>query len=115
MPSGGPTEPLTPPARLRRAGGIPADCPTSAPAPLAADDGDRHLATDEGDIVVEAVPFAPNATGSLALAECGAYDSVVFTASSRVRHRGGDVSTEDADGSRARRDRRPGYTITDDP
>jgi len=120
MPSGGPTEAPTQPAASQPAGGIPADCPTSAPAPLGADEtATVTLATDKGDIVVEVKgSLAPNATGNfVALAECGAYDGVVF-------HRlvpgfviqGGDVQY-----GRTPMDPElvgtggPGYTITDDP
>ena len=81
MPSGGPTQapsaaPASPPAA-----GIPADCPTSPPPPLAADDtATVTLATEKGDIVIEVKgSLAPNAAGNfVALAECGFFDGVIF-------------------------------------
>ena len=81
MPSGGPTQapsaaPASPPVA-----GIPAACPTSPPPPMAADEtATVTLATEEGDIVVEVKgSLAPNAAGNfVALAECGAYDGVIF-------------------------------------
>jgi cyclophilin family peptidyl-prolyl cis-trans isomerase len=81
MPSGGPTQapsaaPASPPAA-----GIPADCPTTPPPPLAADDtATVTLATEEGDIVIEVKgSLAPNAAGNfVALAECGFFDGVIF-------------------------------------
>jgi cyclophilin family peptidyl-prolyl cis-trans isomerase len=63
------------------AGGYPDGCPTEAPPPLAADEkATVTLQTSEGDIVIEVDgALAPNATGNfVALAECGAYDGVVF-------------------------------------
>jgi cyclophilin family peptidyl-prolyl cis-trans isomerase len=117
QPPGGPTgAPATP----TPAAGIPAGCPTSAPPPMAADDtATVTLQTARGDIVIEVKgSLAPNATGNfVALAECGAYDGVVF-------HRlvpgfviqGGDVEfgrepmDPNAVGTGG-----PGYTITDDP
>jgi peptidyl-prolyl cis-trans isomerase B (cyclophilin B) len=103
MPSGGPTQapsaaPASPPAA-----GIPADCPTTPPPPLAADDtATVTLATEEGDIVIEVKgSLAPNAAGNfVALAECGFFDGVIF-------HRlvpgfviqGGDPLSKDADPS----------------
>lgn len=84
VPSGAPTEapsespgqPTTVPAA-----GYPAGCPTEAPAPLGAGDtATVTLATEQGDIVIAVDgALAPNATGNfVALAECGAYDGVVF-------------------------------------
>ena len=102
------------------AGGIPAGCPTSAPPPLDADaTATVTLATAQGDIVIEVKgALAPNATGNfVALAECGAYDSVVF-------HRlvpgfviqGGDVEFgRDPMDPELVGTGGPGYTITDDP
>jgi cyclophilin family peptidyl-prolyl cis-trans isomerase len=117
VPSGGASQA---PASQAPAGGIPAGCPTSAPAPLAAGDtATVTLATTKGDIVIEVKgELAPNATGNfVALAECGAYDGVVF-------HRlvpgfviqGGDVEfgREPIDPSQVGTGG-PGYTITDDP
>ncbi len=120
MPSGGPTEAPTEAPASQPAGGIPDACPRSAPPPLAADATAKvTLATEKGDIVIEVKgSLAPNATGNfLALAECGAYDGVVF-------HRlvpgfviqGGDVQhgrtpmNPELVGTGG-----PGYTITDDP
>ena len=86
MPSGGPTNaPTQPaasqPAASQPAGVLPAGCPTSAPAPLAADEtATVTLATEKGDIVIAVKgslgPLA--AANFLALAECGAYDGVIF-------------------------------------
>jgi cyclophilin family peptidyl-prolyl cis-trans isomerase len=81
MPSGGPTQeppaaPASPPAA-----GIPADCPTSPPPPMAADATSTvTLATAKGDIVIEVKgSLAPNAAGNfVALAECGYFDGVIF-------------------------------------
>ncbi len=117
MPSGVPTEP--PPTGVPTAG-YPEGCPTEPPAPLGDEKVMVTLATEQGDIVVEVDgALAPNATANfVALAECGAYDGVVF-------HRlvpgfviqGGDVENG----------RKPGvdpglvgsggppYRITDDP
>jgi cyclophilin family peptidyl-prolyl cis-trans isomerase len=119
MPSGGPTQaPSEAPAS--QPAGIPADCPTSAPAALGDETVTVTLTTEQGDIVVEVKgSLAPNATGNfVALAECGAYDGVVF-------HRlvpgfviqGGDVEF----GRKPNVDPNlvgtggPGYTISDDP
>jgi len=85
MPSGGPTQaptvaPSDAPAS-QPAAGVPVDCPTSPPAPMAADDtATVTLATEKGDIVIEVKgSLAPNAAGNfVALAECGAYDGVIF-------------------------------------
>lgn len=101
-------------------GGLPAGCPTSAPAAMAAGDtATVTLATPKGDIVIDVKgSLAPNATGNfVALAECGAYDSVVF-------HRlvpgfviqGGDVEfgREPMDAAQVGTGG-PGYTIADDP
>jgi cyclophilin family peptidyl-prolyl cis-trans isomerase len=77
MPSGGPTVAPT----SQPAAGIPADCPTSPPPPMAADaTATVTLATEEGDIVIEVKgSLAPSAAGNfVALAECGAYDGVIF-------------------------------------
>ncbi len=117
QPSGGvPTEaPASQPAA-----GIPAGCPTSAPAPLAADaSATVTLATAKGEIVIEVKgALAPNATGNfVALAECGAYDTVVF-------HRlvpGFVIQGGDVEFGRDPMDQGhvgtggPGYTIVDDP
>jgi cyclophilin family peptidyl-prolyl cis-trans isomerase len=121
--SGGATptpSPSEPPASLPP-GGMPAGCPTSAPPPLPADaTATVTLATELGDIVVEVQgALAPNATGNfVALAECGAYDGVIF-------HRlvpgfviqGGDVEfgREPNVDPNAVGTGGPGYTITDDP
>jgi len=119
MPSGGPTQaPSEAPGS--QPAGIPADCPTSAPAALGDETVTVTLTTEQGDIVVEVKgSLAPNATGNfVALAECGAYDGVVF-------HRlvpgfviqGGDVEF----GRKPNVDPNlvgtggPGYTISDDP
>jgi cyclophilin family peptidyl-prolyl cis-trans isomerase len=118
MPSGVPTEP--PPTSVSAAG-YPDGCPTEPPAPLAADETVTvTLATEQGDIVIEVQgALAPNATGNfVALAECGAYDGVVF-------HRlvpgfviqGGDVEhgrKPDVDPSLVGTGGPP-YRITDDP
>ena len=61
--------------------GIPADCPTSQPEPLAA--GEKRvvtISTDQGDIEIELdASLSPIAVGNfVALAECGFYDNVVF-------------------------------------
>jgi len=61
--------------------GYPADCPTTQPAALAADDvRNVTIKTDKGDIVVEVKgSVSPIATGNfVALAACGYYDGVVF-------------------------------------
>ena len=90
------------------AGGLPAGCPQSPPAPMAASDSATvTLATEKGDIVIQVKgSLGPNAAGNfVALAECGAYDGTVF-------HRlvpgfviqGGKVG---ANG--------PGYEFADDP
>ncbi len=63
------------------AGGLPAGCPQSPPAPMAASDSATvTLATEKGDIVIQVKgSLGPNAAGNfVALAECGAYDGVVF-------------------------------------
>lgn len=62
------------------AGGYPAGCPTTPPAPLGDETATVTLSTELGDIVIEVRgALAPNATGNfIALAECGAYDGVVF-------------------------------------
>lgn len=83
QPSGAPTEaPATAaPSTTAPETGYPADCPTAAPAALGADDtATVTLATEKGDIVVEVKgSLGPNATGNfVTLAECGAYDDVVF-------------------------------------
>lgn len=124
LPSGAPTEnPATasaPPTGLPAAG-YPAGCPTEPPAPLGpGDTATVTLTTDEGDIVIAVDgALAPNATGNfVALAECGAYDGVVF-------HRlvpgfviqGGDVEngrTPDVDPNLVGTGGPP-YRITDDP
>jgi cyclophilin family peptidyl-prolyl cis-trans isomerase len=102
------------------AGGYPAGCPTTAPAPLGDETATVTLSTELGDIVIEVRgALAPNATGNfIALVECGAYDGVVF-------HRlvpgfvvqGGDVQhgrmpdvDPDLVGTGG-----PPYRITDDP
>jgi peptidyl-prolyl cis-trans isomerase B (cyclophilin B) len=61
--------------------GMPADCPTSQPEPLAA--GEKRIvtiATDQGDIEIELdASLSPIAVGNfVALAECGWYDGVIF-------------------------------------
>ena len=61
--------------------GVPADCPTSQPEPLAA--GEKRIvtiATDQGDIEIELdASLSPIAVGNfVALAECGWYDGVIF-------------------------------------
>jgi peptidylprolyl isomerase len=120
MPSGGPTQAPSDAPASQPAAGIPADCPTSAPAALGDETVTVTLTTEQGDIVVEVKgSLAPNATGNfVALAECGAYDGVVF-------HRlvpgfviqGGDVEF----GRKPNVDPNlvgtggPGYTISDDP
>lgn len=120
VPSGAPPE-ATPQPTTVPAGGYPAGCPTEAPPPLGAGDtATVTLATEQGDIVVAVDgALAPNATGNfVALAECGAYDGVVF-------HRlvpgfviqGGDVEN----GRKPNVDPSlvgtggPPYRITDDP
>ena len=100
----------------RRAGG---DCPTAQPDPLPA--GETRtvtIETDLGDIVIEVeADLSPIAAGNfVALASCGYYDGVVF-------HRvvpgfviqGGDGEYGAYRRRPARRDRRPGYTIKDEP
>jgi len=85
MPSGGPTTaptvaPSDAPA-TQAAAGMPAGCPTSPPPPMAADaTATVTLATEKGDIVIEVKgSLAPAAAGNfVALAECGAYDGVIF-------------------------------------
>jgi peptidyl-prolyl cis-trans isomerase B (cyclophilin B) len=115
-PSGAPTQaPAT-----SAAAGIPADCPTSPPAPMGNEKATVTLATEKGDIVIAVDgALAPNATGNfVALAECGGYDGVVF-------HRlvpgfviqGGDIEfgrKPNVDPDRAGTGGPP-YTITDDP
>ena len=120
MPSGGPTQ-VPSEAPGSQPAGIPADCPTSPPQPMAADEtATVTLATEKGDIVIEVKgALGPAAAGNfVALAECGAYDGVIF-------HRlvpgfviqGGDVEF----GRKPNVDPNlvgtggPGYTITDDP
>jgi cyclophilin family peptidyl-prolyl cis-trans isomerase len=120
VPSGAPTEAPVEPTNAPAAG-YPADCPTEAPAPLAAGEtATVTMATEQGDIVIAVDgALAPNATGNfVALAECGAYDGVVF-------HRlvpgfviqGGDVEN----GRKPNVDPSlvgtggPPYRITDDP
>jgi peptidyl-prolyl cis-trans isomerase B (cyclophilin B) len=61
--------------------GVPADCPTTPPEPLAA--GETRvvtIATDQGDIEIELdASLSPIAVGNfVALAECGWYDGVIF-------------------------------------
>ena len=61
--------------------GVPADCPTSQPEPLAA--GEKRIvtiSTDQGDIEIELdASLSPIAVGNfVALAECGWYDGVIF-------------------------------------
>jgi cyclophilin family peptidyl-prolyl cis-trans isomerase len=78
-----PTQPSVPTGQPTSvpAAGYPAACPTEPPAALAADETVTvTLATERGDIVVEVQgALAPNAAGNfVALAECGAYDGVVF-------------------------------------
>lgn len=124
LPSGAPTEaPSEPSAEPTGApaGGYPAGCPTEAPAPLGpGDTATVTLATEQGDIVIAVDgALAPNATGNfVALAECGAYDGVIF-------HRlvpgfviqGGDVGNgrkPNVDPSLVGRGGPP-YRITDDP
>jgi cyclophilin family peptidyl-prolyl cis-trans isomerase len=129
LPSGVPTEaPATeapstgaPATEVPATGGYPADCPTEPPAALGADEkATVTLATEQGDIVIAIDgALAPNATGNfLALAECGAYDGVIF-------HRlvpgfviqGGDVQygrKPNVDPSLVGRGGPP-YRITDDP
>jgi cyclophilin family peptidyl-prolyl cis-trans isomerase len=78
LPPGGATEP--PPTGVPTAG-YPDGCPTAPPAPLGTDEtATVTLETEQGDIVIEVEgALAPNATGNfVALAECGAYDGVVF-------------------------------------
>ncbi len=56
-------------------------CPTSAPAPMAADaTATVTLATEKGDIVIQVKgSLGPKAAGNfVALAECGYFDGVVF-------------------------------------
>jgi len=81
MPSGGPTAaPSDVPSDVP-AGGIPDACPKSAPPPLAADaTATVTLATEEGDIIIEVKgALGPAAAGNfVALADCGAYDGVIF-------------------------------------
>ena len=115
-----PTEPPTAAPSQPAAAGYPADCPTSAPAPLGDETVEVTLETEQGPIVIDVEgSLAPNATGNfVALAECGAYDGVVF-------HRlvpgfviqGGDVEfgrkpklVPEAMGTGG-----PPYTIVDDP
>jgi cyclophilin family peptidyl-prolyl cis-trans isomerase len=77
QPSGG--APTAPPV-TQPPGGIPAGCPTSAPAPLGDETVQVTLETEKGQIVIDVTgSLAPNATGNfVALAECGFYDGVVF-------------------------------------
>jgi cyclophilin family peptidyl-prolyl cis-trans isomerase len=96
-------------------------CPTSAPAPMAANDtATVTLATAKGTIVIKVTgSLAPNATANfVALAACGFYERVVF-------HRlvpgfviqGGDGQfgrEPNVDGTQIGTGG-PGYTITDDP
>lgn len=120
LPSGAPTATPVQPTEAPT-GGYPAGCPTEAPAPLGeGDTATVTLATEKGDIVIAIDgALAPNATGNfVALAECGAYDGVVF-------HRlvpgfviqGGDVEN----GRKPNVDPQlvgtggPPYRITDDP
>jgi peptidyl-prolyl cis-trans isomerase B (cyclophilin B) len=61
--------------------GVPADCPTTQPEPLAA--GEKRvvtISTDQGDIEIELdASLSPIAVGNfVALAECGWYDGVIF-------------------------------------
>jgi peptidyl-prolyl cis-trans isomerase B (cyclophilin B) len=61
--------------------GVPADCPTAQPEPLAA--GEKRIvtiSTDQGDIEIELdASLSPIAVGNfVALAECGWYDGVIF-------------------------------------
>ena len=84
LPSGVPTPasseaPSGPPAS--QAAGLPEGCPTSAPPPMAAGDtATVTLATEKGDIVIEVKgALGPTAAANfVALAECGAYDGVIF-------------------------------------
>jgi cyclophilin family peptidyl-prolyl cis-trans isomerase len=78
LPSGVPTEP--PPTGVPTAG-YPDGCPTEAPAPLGPEEtATVTLETEAGTIVIDVQgKLAPYATGNfVALAECGAYDGVVF-------------------------------------
>jgi len=85
MPPGGPTTapsaaPSEAPASSPVAG-LPAGCPTSPPPPMAADaTATVTLATEKGDIVIEVKgALGPAAAGNfVALAECGAFDGVIF-------------------------------------
>lgn len=126
MPSGGPTatpavEPTQGPSSVPAADWMPSGCPGSAPAPMAASEkATVTLATAKGDIVIEVDgSLGPNAAGNfVALAECGAYDGVVF-------HRimpgfvlqGGDVqfAREPNVDPALVGTGGPGYTILDDP
>ena len=112
-PSGAPTQAPastapSPAAFCPEGAGLPAGCPTSPPAPMAADaTATVTLATEKGDIVIAVKgslgPLA--AANFVALAECGAYDGTDF-------HRlvpgfviqGGKVGTNG-----------PGYQFADDP
>ena len=102
-------------------GGIPAGCPKSAPAPMAADaTATVTLATAKGNIVIEVKgALGPNAAGNfVALAECKYFDGVVF-------HRlvpgfviqGGDGEFGRAPNIDAARvgGGGPGYAFADDP
>jgi cyclophilin family peptidyl-prolyl cis-trans isomerase len=79
-PGGASTAPSAAPTEVP-AGGLPSGCPQSAPAPMAASDSATvTLATEKGDIVIQVKgslgPLA--AANFVALAECGAYDGVIF-------------------------------------
>jgi cyclophilin family peptidyl-prolyl cis-trans isomerase len=78
---GGPTQAPSAAPASPSAAGLPANCPTSPPPPMAAvETATVTLATEKGDIVIEVKgSLAPNAAGNfVALAECGFFDGVIF-------------------------------------
>ena len=120
MPSGGPTQvPSAAPSDVpggSPAAGIPANCPTSPPPPMAADEtATVTLATEKGDIVIEVKgSLAPNAAGNfVALAECGFFDGTVFhrLVPGFVIQGGGYRQAPDGDPNQGG----PGYEFADDP
>jgi cyclophilin family peptidyl-prolyl cis-trans isomerase len=113
MPPGGPTQA---PSASQPAAGIPADCPTSPPPPMAADEtATVTLATEKGDIVIEVKgSLAPNAAGNfVALTECGFFDGTVFhrLVPGFVIQGGGYRQAPDDDPNQGG----PGYEFADDP
>ncbi len=111
---GGATPAATPEATAAASGA--AECPTSQPAPLGADQTRTvTLATAKGNIVIGIKgSLSPIAAGNfVALAACGYYDGTVFHRTAALQDgtpfviQGGDPTGTGTGG--------PGYTIKDEP